>query len=759
MAARFDTETCAEALAAAGGLHDDPPVSFRSGPEDAAPDLPGQAKPWRILVADDDPEVHSATMFALAKVLIDGRSLELLHAHSAAQAEAVLRSETDIAVAMLDVVMETPDAGLQLVALIRDELGLDAMRIVLRTGQPGYAPELKVIQQYDINDYRTKSELSRTRLVTTLTAAVRAYDQIESERAAGRAMDALARSSGTLFQCRDGQSFAGAVLHRLGSVLGGSFDAFVAMEGCASASEAQGMHIQIASGRFSGVEGRLVEQVGDIELIRSVRRVMAARTSVFESGRFTLWIGNGSRDAVVVVDHAEAMRPLQRKLIGIFAETLGVVFENVDLIERLEFFAFCDPLTRLPNRTRFISEVDQDLFAHPGAARSLLIVDVLRFSAYNENLGLRCGDTLLGAIARRLRGMFAPGVLVARIGADAFAIYGPDGEIQPTGIYRAFDAPFFVHGHVVEVRLHIGQVRVADCKGNAVELLRNASLALNAARHSGNGCARCFDESMADALQQRTRMLHGLRASVDFRRGLGLHYQPLVSGRDGRVLAIEVLARWRSESGESVPPAVFIPLAEQSGLINELGRWTMEQAIERLARLRSAGWPELGLVINISGVQLRNADFVSQLAALLEISALPPACITLDLGKDIREETPELLSRQFAALQALGVKLALDDFSPLLAAPEALSGWPIQTLKLALPETPAGSGAEHSLPFVESLRQLARLRGLDFVAKGVEQAEQARALSELGCDGMQGFHFAAPMPGEKLEAWLRQRSH
>ncbi len=756
MAAGFDAETCAEARAMARGPAEDLPVSFETGSDEDGASVPGGASPWRILVADDDDDVHSATGFALAKVLINERPLELLHARSAAEAERMLRNESGIAVAMLDVVMETSDAGLRLVELIRDELRLDTMRIVLRTGQPGYAPELTVIQQYDINDYRTKSELNRTRLVTTLTAAVRAYEQLESERSASRAMDALARSSGTLVQCRDAQSFAMAALQRLGEVMGAALDAFVAMEGSPSATQEQGMHVQAASGRFAGKEGHRIDQSMDIELVRSVRRAMAARTSVFEPTRFTLWIGNGNRDAVVVVDHPESMRPLQRKLIGIFAETLSVVFENVDLIERLEFFAFRDPLTRLPNRTRFISDVDQDLFAHPEASRALLIADVLNFSGFNENLGLRCGDSLLGAIARRLRGLFGSSVVVARIGADAFAVYGPESSVQPATIHHAFEAPFFVHGHVVELRLHIGLVRVADCKGNAVELLRNASLALSAARRSGNGCARCFDEGMASALQQRTQLLHGLRAAVDFRRGLSLNYQPIVSGRDGRVLALEVLSRWRDESGSLVPPAVFIPLAEQSGLINELGRWVMEQSFDRLARLRRAGWPELGLVLNVSRVQLRSPDFATILATQLDISDLPAECITLDLAGDIAREKPEVLSRQFAALRALGVKLALDDFSALLESPSRFAEWPIHGAKFAMSALAAQPAEDAQLQFVEAFRQLARLHGLAFFAKGIEQAGQARQLAAIGCDGMQGYHFAKPMPGEALDAWMRE---
>lgn len=756
MAAGFRMDACVAGEAAAS-LQDDPPVEFDAPADDDAAGLPGGRVPWRILVADDDEDVHSATAFALTRIQVDGRPLELLHAHSAAEAEALLRAERGIAVAMLDVVMETQDAGLRLVELIRNELELSAMRIVLRTGQPGYAPELEVIQKYDINDYRTKSELNRTRLVTTLTAALRAYEQIESERVATQAMDALARSAGTLMQSRDGPTFAIAVLQRLESVLGSALDAFVALEEAASSSSERGLHVLAARGAFSSFSGAMLDKVLDVELGRSVRRAMAARTCIFESSRFTLWIGNSSRDAVVVVDHREPMRPLQRKLIGVLSETLGVIFENVDLIERLEFFAFCDPLTRLPNRTRFISDVDQDLFAHPGAMRRLLLVDILGFSGVNENLGLRCGDSLLSAVGRRLRGLFPQGVFVARIGADSFAMFGPESLVSEEALSHAFDAPFFIHGHVVALRLHVGCLDLANCQGNAVELLRNASLALNAARRSGNGCARHFEPGMAESLQHRSQMLHSLRASIDFRRGLSLHYQPILNARDERVIGIEVFARWRDESGANVAPACFIPLAEQSGLIDELGRWTMEQAFERVASLRRTDWSDLKLVLNVSGIQLRSPDFLRDLTALLDVSNLPADCLTLDLGRDVVGEKPELLLRQLKALSGMGIGLALDDFTPLLASPSALSGWPIDTLKLAMSAVQPDLGSEAGLRFVESLKRLARLRGLDFLVKGVELPEQVSRLVSLGCEQQQGFHFAKPMSGDVLETWLRGR--
>lgn len=726
--------------------------------EEAAPRAPAdepQLAPWRILITDDDEEVHRATAFALRGLRIDGRPLELLHAFSAVEAETLLRNTRDVAVAMLDVVMETSDAGLRLVETIRETLGLRSMRIVLRTGQPGYAPELEVIRRYDINDYRTKSELSQTRLVTTLTAAARAYEQLETARATARGMDAVSRSANTMFRLHRSQDFARVVLDRLEEVLGQSIDALVAMEHSSAIPAEPGLQIVCARGRYAAFTACPTERTLDVELLRAIRRCTAARCSVFEASRFCLWLGSGARDAVVVVDHARPLREIERRLVEMFAASLAVGFENVDLIERLDFFAFFDALTHLPNRTRFITEVDQDLFAHQGGSRCLALADVVRFSEVNDALGHRCGDTLLVAVAKRLRQTLGAAVTLARVSGDTFGLYGPENAVAPAAINKAFEQAFFVHGHALTVQLRLGLVRVGECKGNAVELMRNASLALNQARRAGGGACCVFSAMMSEDVQSRVGMLHSLRAAIDFKRGLSLHYQPFFDAASGGLQGLEVLLRWRNDFGELLPPTRFIPLAERTGMIHELGMWVLEQALERFGIWLRQGW-QLDLALNVSAVQLRSEDFVARLRKQIEFSDVDPRRLVFDLSEQISCEDPQMLGRQLQALRALGIRFALDDFGKGPGSLSQSSALPVDLLKID-PQFVAGvseSAAGRALPAATA--ELARLRGLGLLAKGVETAEQAAILREMGCGLMQGFHFARPLPLEQMELWLRE---
>ncbi|MDO6385160.1 EAL domain-containing protein [Uliginosibacterium sp. 31-12] len=713
--------------------------------------------PWKILITDDDDEVHRATAFALRGFHIDERPLELLHAYSAREAEAMLREHPGVAVAMLDVVMETPDAGLRLVDTIRNELGMHSVRIVLRTGQPGYAPELEVIRRYDINDYRTKSELSQTRLITTLTAAVRAYEQIETVRAANRGMDAVSRAANTVFRLRSSVEFSRVLLERVEEILGEAADALVAMEHSSATPGEAGLHVVCGRGRYANLAGCAIERSVDVEMQRGIRRCLAAHTCVFEAGRFLLWLGNGGRDAVVVVDHPHPLRSLQQRLVEMFAASLGVGFENVDLIERLDFFAFYDPLTHLPNRTCFINEVDQDLLVRQGGSRCLALADVVRFSEINDALGYRCGDTLLVAVAKRLRSALGPGVTLARVSGDTFGIFGPENALDPALINKAFEQAFFVHGHALTVQLRIGLVRLAECKGNAVELMRNASLALNQARQAGGSAFSVFSAMMSDDVQTRVAMLHSLRAAIDFKRGLSLCWQPIVQAGSGELQGLEVLLRWRNDFGELVPPARFIPLAERTGMVHELGQWVLGQALERFGIWRRQGWRGLELTLNISSVQLRDERFVQRLRAQLEYSDVEADRLVLDLDESLAFEEPRLLQHQLRGLRELGVRLALDNFGCGRASLSQLGTFPVDRIKLDrnllanFDETPEAT----ALP--AAIAELACKRKLVLMGEGVESAAQASMLETLGCSLLQGFHFARPMAAEQMDAWLRER--
>ncbi|GAA5158742.1 putative bifunctional diguanylate cyclase/phosphodiesterase [Viridibacterium curvum] len=747
----------------AGADNDDRIVFSDDVEGDAGDELAkAQIEAWRILIADDDEEVHRATEFALRGVKIDGAPLELLHAMSAAEARTLLASEPRIAVAMLDVVMESTDAGLKLVEIIRQELGLKNLRIILRTGQPGYAPELEVIRRCDINDYRTKSELTQVRLITTLTSSIRAYAQLEQIALASRGMRDVARNSNALFRIHDSAAFAMRLLDTLGTMLD------VAPQGLVCCGEVMdhrndstsppgGLQVVGGAGAFEGVTGLALETLADVEVQRLISRCIASHATQMDGSRFCLWLGYPDRDAVVYFDAGRVPDELESRLIELLAANLCVGFENVDLFERLNFFAFFDPLTRLPNRTRFIAEVDQDIYANSGTRRCMAIADVVRFSDINDALGHRCGDTLLAAVAKRLRAAVGQGVRCARISGDVFALFGDENLIDPAVIRRAFESPFFVHGHALSVGVRLGLVRVGDTRGGAMDLVRNANLALNEARHASGAGYAWFSSELAADVQSRVALLHSLRAAIDFKRGLSLVYQPQINAITGELLGAEALLRWHSDFGEAVPPAQFIPLAERTGMIAELGLWVIESAMDQLAAWRKQGLNTLCMSINVSSVQFRADDFALRVRKLIDLCDVPASNIVFEITESIAVEDLSLVMSQISALRNMGIRFAIDDFGTGFSSLSQIASLPADELKIdrSFVEKVDLSEADRALSAMVVV--LARARSLTVVAEGVETDAQREALLAMGCERMQGYLFGRPMTAERFDVWRRER--
>lgn len=712
--------------------------------------------PWRVLVTDDDDEVHRATTFSLRGVLIDGRPIELLHAHSAIEAESILRATSDVAVAVLDVVMETPDAGLKLVDTIRNTLCLNSLRIVLRTGQAGYAPEVEVFRRYDINDYRTKSELTQIRLVTTLTAAVRAFAQLEHVAAVNRGMDTVARATNAIFRLRSTREFASTLLNRVGDLLNVPVNGVVCVDRLTGQDSTRpGLTVVCGAGEYASATGLSADESLPLQVLQGISRCQAAKTCLYDARRFFMWLGCSSRDAIAVFEPDRPLLDVERRLVDVFAANLSVGLENIDLIERLDFFAFFDPLTHLPNRTRFLSDVDQDLFSRSGGTRCLAISDVVRFSEVNDALGHRCGDSLLIAVSKRLRAALGPGVRIARIAGDAFGIYGAESAIDANRIRRAFEAPFFVHGHSLSVQMRLGMARVGGSTGSAVDLLRDANLALNQARATGGGGVSVYSGSLAEDVRSRVSMVHALRTAIDFKRGLSVHYQPVVNAASRTVVGAEALLRWRGDSGEMICPERFIPLAESTGMINELGLWVIEVALDHLSVLNRLGYPDLRMSINVSPAQFRSEDFSDRVRQIVEHIKVLPKSIMFELTESIGLEDRDRLESHLRVFKEIGIQMAIDDFGTGFSSLNQLISLPADVVKVDRRFVKMLADSDEDRAVTASVVGLARGRKLGVVAEGVETAEQVSILMDMGCETMQGFYFGRPMNAEQFDAWLQ----
>ena len=720
----------------------------KTGPQHAT-----RRTPWRVLIVDDDQDVHEATLLALRNTPILGRALAFLHAYSATQAREMLeRDGQDVAVILLDVVMEQEDAGLKLVRAIREDLGLRAVRIVLRTGQPGYAPEIDAIRDYEINDYKTKSELTRNRLYTTLTAAIRSYDQIRTIEASRRGLDLIVQASSELMALHGMRAFAAGVITQIAALLGLQADGVV----CAQEDSADpGQFVVIAAaGRHAEMINRPLAEIDDAVIRAALDLSLRGRNNIYETkGSALFFPGRPNRDVAAWVENASGLDELDRRLLEVFCQNIAVGFQNAALFARLHAAAYYDPLSRLPNRNHFITQIERMLGGSERDSHLLALLDIDHFAETNDALGHGFGDKLLLAIAHRLRASLTDDVSVARVAGDTFGLLGPAGHLAPSNLSGLFQEPFVIDGQEMAVSVTMGLLNFAETGHSGQEAYANANTALKAAKARNRGEVSYFTRDMSIEIQERVMLHKALRQAFDNDR-LFLVYQPQVALETGAVVGAEALIRWRGEDGKFIPPDRFVPLAERTNLIVAIGEWVLRVACHQQARLAREGFGRLRIAVNVSAVQFAHARFPFQLRRAIEDSGADPSRIELEITESVAMEEPGFLVQTIGKLKELGVSIAIDDFGTGFSSLSYLRRLAVDRLKIDRAFVNEITDSARGAQIPKWVIQLGQELGLIIVAEGVEDAEQAMRLRELGCHEAQGYYFARPMEAGSLSEWL-----
>ena len=729
--------------------HDDL-VFLDEAPTVSAAPTPYQRPAWRVLIVDDDADVHSTTTFALSGLDVQGRPLEFLHARSSMEARALLADETDIAVVLLDVVMEQPDAGLQLVRHIRDTLGMEEVRIILRTGQPGYAPEMDAVRDLDINDYRTKSELTRTKLYTTVAAAVRCYQQLRALSVGRAGLERIVHAGAGFMTLQCPREVARSVLVQAAALLGQPADGVLCTR--------ERGQLRVLGGEGSGrdLEGGPPEVHLDTRIAASLRRAFEEQAIGFGPGCLALYFpGKSGRDFAAAIPLLHPVSEGGRRLLRVFASVVAVGLDNLELVGRLNDAAFFDRLTRLPNRTRLVEELDKAVAAAPAGSRSavLALVDLDHFAESNDALGHGFGDLLLVAVAQRLQARLDPRLLVARIGGDTFAVLGDGALNTPDAIHALFEAPFAIDGQDVQVSSTLGMVRLGEHDAGGADALKDADIALKRAKSQQRGGHFYFSRGMGVEIRERVRMMHALRGGLE-RGELFLAYQPQVDLATHKPFGAEALLRWRTADGQMIPPDRFIPIAEYSGLIVEIGAWVLRQACAELMRIRAAGYLDFTMSVNVSQAQFRHPQFVEVLCGALAATGAPAEYLELEITESMAMEEPQQLVEMLAQIKRTGVSIAIDDFGTGFSSLSHLQRLNVDRLKIDRTFVTEITGSARGSSIAEMVIQLGRNLGLSVIAEGVEDERQAQILHALGCPLAQGYLFARPMSPQAMLEWL-----
>jgi diguanylate cyclase (GGDEF)-like protein/PAS domain S-box-containing protein len=423
--------------------------------------------------------------------------------------------------------------------------------------------------------------------------------------------------------------------------------------------------------------------------------------------------------------------------------------------EQLRAMAFKDPLTGLANRAVFNAELVRALKEPRLKSVDVLLLDLDDFKEVNDILGHQAGDDMLVEVSRRLRGCLPNADVVARLGGDEFVVLltaCPDVEAIAECILRCLHVPFSIEGTMLRPSLSMGLASIGKDALGASELLREADVAMYAAKAAGKNRFLRFHPDMMTALVRRTDLEAGLQLAIA-RGEISVDFQPIVSPRMGRVVKFEALARWNREN-HRVPPAVFIPLAERSGLINEIGTEVMAQSLQHLASWLSED-PSRSLSMNVSGVQLQELDFADNVLRLAETSGVGAYQLVLEVTESVFFDADCNVIKQLSRLRAAGARVALDDFGTGYSSLGRLQELPVDIVKIDKTfVSMVRTGAER-LPILSSMINMAHSLGLTVTAEGIETEEQANYLIALECDSLQGYLFSHPEPADRFEHALK----
>ncbi len=466
----------------------------------------------------------------------------------------------------------------------------------------------------------------------------------------------------------------------------------------------------------------------------------------------------------------EAINPPLLELIRALPErdaagrVTGVLMVGVDISDLAEYrskiahLAFHDHLTNLPNRAMFTGRMEAAaaLAARNDTMFAVLMLDVDRFKTVNDTMGHAAGDVLLTLVADRLRASVRPYDLVARLGGDEFAVLMED-IASPTDLRRladrllaTFATPFVVEDREVSVTTSIG-VATHPHDGREVEdLLRGADSAMYEAKRLGRDNVQFFSHELSRSLSERLAVERELGRALD-RGELSLAFQPIVMLRDDRrIAAAEALLRWNNPSLGFVSPAVFIPIAEETGLIAPIGRWVFEEVCRAAAQINGVRERPIYIASNVSARQFVRTDLAVEIAGTIERTGCDPRWLKIEITESVLMDDDVDTRATLRAMSEMGIRIAIDDFGTGFSSLSYLAAFPSDVVKIDRSFVNEITTDEPTQHVVRAVIGMATNLQKELVAEGIETAEQATLLTEWGCHRGQGYHFARPMPFDQL---------
>ncbi|MFQ3235548.1 MAG: EAL domain-containing protein (putative c-di-GMP-specific phosphodiesterase class I)/CheY-like chemotaxis protein [Paraglaciecola sp.] len=711
-------------------------------------------KVWKVLSVEDNEEYQTALVYSLKSLILPPQTkIHILTANSAFAAAAMLNVHKDIGLILLDVVMEKDDSGLRLVTTIREELANALVRIVLLTGQAGFAPEKEVMKSLDIDEYWNKADLTLDKLQSIVSSNMRTWDYVSEIATARQGLQIVLDAARSINSRYELPSFTRTVLTEIGHIIGVDKGGLFCMGN--SFESFEDARVITATGSLANLEGFTLfdEQLSDLSAI--LKKAITRKHHIIMPTQSVLYFETNDIDEkcyLIAVNSDHPITDAHISLLKVFSENISSGFTNIALLNHVTELAYTHIDLKIPNRNWLTREI-QKMKPHEWLKTRLLMLEVKNFDEMKFTFGYRFIQNVLSHIYQYLGNTLPNGAQITLSGHRQFSILlDSDFDISSELIKKLTNNAIEVDGVTHASSCSLLDMRLDPTKKmSAARIISMAESALKQAILK-NITYLQYSQKETDTINRRYRLMGELRTAI--RDGnLSVMLQPKVCLTMGKVVGVESLARWQRDDGSFVPPDEFIALAETSGLVSALDCLIFEKSMQALKKLLELGY-KLPLAFNASYYDLLHPDYFNFISRCLVNYAIPPELIELEITETQAISDYQRIQHYLQDFATLGIKITIDDFGTGYSSLAHISNITAHCIKIDRTFVSKLETDKNSEHVIEMIVNLGKKFNFCIVAEGIETEYQRTLMSKIGCDIGQGYLFAKPMFTEDLIEWL-----
>tara|TARA_B100000614_G_scaffold195802_2_gene177088 strand:+ start:987 stop:3218 length:2232 start_codon:yes stop_codon:yes gene_type:complete len=722
-------------------------------------------KNWVVLSVEDNQPYQDVLESALQEVSFKGRKIELLRATSAASAATILSKRQDISLILLDIVMETDDAGFYLIDTIRNVIGDELVRIVVLTGQPGVKPHDKAINEYNISEYWNKTDLSADKLKSVVVSNLRTWEISQELQIARRGLQMIVDASRSLTARQDTSEFAHTVLEEIARVINVPNTGGIVCIVKTGIESLQLAPIVAASSHFRELIDARLENVFSIydedrkqRVEKAIFEAWQTQQHIFENDFTLLFFDTSEHDEkqyLMLVDSPHALDSNQLNLLQAFAENISSGFVNQALMNKLSQLAYLDTPTGIHNFNWLARELGQQSTYHINNS-SLVLFRLLNYDTAEIMAGHDYATKMFKAFCLFINEQLPKHYLLAVWDRETVAlVFTLDNKPGEDKLKAIRNTTMEMDELDIQLQFQVGTMDFKDTQSlSLAEVLVLANTALGKARSSGVDVYN-FDYALIQRLANRMRILTALKKALTTREAFFLVLQPKVNLATGKPVGFEALLRWRMEDNTLCPPSEFIPIAEASGLSLEISEMVLAKTINVIQRLQKEGY-SLPVSFNLANSDVVSPIIFNEIHRCIDEQEIDASLLDIEVTETQATEDYTVINPLLRSFIDKGVGVSIDDFGTGYSSLSQLADLAATTIKLdqKFVNDLTAENRDKALHIVQMIARLAERFAFKLIAEGVETEEQRQLLMENGYQHAQGYYFAKPMPMDELLDWL-----